>query len=138
MAGEYQAADPLFDGGRAKARVHEEHARAEQSLANYRKAVAGAVLDVREAYASLDATHEAVRAQHERVASLARARQLAKLGYDNGALSYLDLLDAERNWYQAQLDQVGSYRDQLSSQVAAVKALGGGYAAAPDSDKKEL
>ena len=38
------------------------------------------------------------------------------------------LLDAERNWYQAQLHQVAAYRDQLNSQVAAFKALGGGYA----------
>jgi outer membrane protein, multidrug efflux system len=120
---------PIFDGGKAKARVHEERARAEQSLANYRKVVAGAVLDVREAYAALDTTHEAFRAERDRVSSLARARELAQLGHDNGALSYLDLLDAERNWYQAQLQQVNAYRDQLTSQVAAFKALGGGYAA---------
>ena len=36
----------------------------------------------------------------------------------------LHLLDAERNLYQAQLEQVGAYRDQLVGQVAAFKALG--------------
>jgi multidrug efflux system outer membrane protein len=52
---------------------------------------------------------------------------LAQLGYDEGALGFLDYLDAERNWYQAQLDQVSAYRDGLIGQIAAFKALGGGY-----------
>jgi outer membrane protein TolC len=65
------------------------------------------------------------------VASLGRAREIAKLGYDAGALSQLDLLDAERNWHQAQLNQVTAYKDRLTAQVAAYKALGGGYTTSP-------
>lgn len=118
----------IADGGKATARVDEEHARAEQALANYRKVVAGAVLDVREAYANLDVNYQAFLAERERVSALARARQIAREGFENGALNYLDLLDADRNWYQAQLDQVTAYRDRLTGQVAAFKALGGGYA----------
>jgi multidrug efflux system outer membrane protein len=123
-------AQPLIDGGRLKAQTRQERARAEQALASYRKVISGAVLDVREAYEALDLTEQAVQAQRARVVALERARVLAKLGYDNGAASYLDLLDAERNLYQAQLDQVSAYRDQLIGQVAAFKALGGGYATA--------
>jgi outer membrane protein, multidrug efflux system len=123
------AAQPIIDGGRLKAQVRQEHARGEQALSSYRKAVASAFLDLREAYAGLDITQAAYQAQRARVAALARARDLAGLGYRSGAFSYLDLLDAERNWYQAQLDQVSAYRDQLTGQIAAFKALGGGYAA---------
>ncbi|HYC45431.1 MAG TPA: efflux transporter outer membrane subunit [Burkholderiales bacterium] len=126
------ASQSILDGGRLKARVREEHARAEQAVANYRKTVAGAVLDVREAYAALDIAQQAIDAERQRVAALARARELARLGFDNGALSYLDLLDAERNWYQAQLNEVAAYRDRLTAQVAAFKALGGGYTAPAD------
>lgn len=117
----------IFDGGKLQARVREEHARAEQAFASYRKAITAAVLEVREAYATLDLAHQGHRTERDRVASLGRARDLAKRGYENGALNYLDLLDAERNWYQAQLQQVTLYRDQLVGQVAAFKALGGGY-----------
>jgi multidrug efflux system outer membrane protein len=120
----------LADGGKAEARFHEEKARAEQSLAGYRKTVAGAVLDVREAYETLDITRQAFDAERSRAASLARAHQLARLGHQHGALNTLDLLDAERNWYQAQLQQVSAYRDQLVAQVSAFKALGGGHAGA--------
>ena len=117
----------LIDGGRLRARVDEEQARAEQALASYRKTVAGAVLDVREAYAVLDVVQQSLEAEHARVIALARAREIARLGYDNGAISYLDVLDADRNWYQAQVNEVAAYRDRLTAQVAAFKALGGGY-----------
>lgn len=120
-------AQPVFDGGRLQARAREEHARAEQALANYRKVVTGALLDVREAYAALDTSQQSYIAQRDRAAALARARALAQRGFENGASGYLDLLDADRNWYQAQLDQVNAYRDRLVGQVSAYKALGGGY-----------
>ena len=120
-------AQPIVDGGRLRAKVREEQARAEQALAGYRKAVSGAVLELREAYSALELTQQEFQAQRARVVSLARARDLAQRGYDAGALGYLDLLDAERNWHQAQLDQVSAYRDRLNGQVAAFKALGGGY-----------
>lgn len=122
------AAYAIADGGKAKARVMEEQARAEQALTNYRKVIASAVLDVRETYAALDTSEQAFLAQRDRVTALARARELARRGFDNGALNYLDVLDADRNWYQAQLDQITAYKDQLTGQVAAFKALGGGYA----------
>jgi multidrug efflux system outer membrane protein len=125
------ASQSLIDGGRLRARVRQEQARAEETLATYRKTVAGAVLDVREAYATLDIAQQAYEAERDRVASLERAREIARLGFDAGALSYLDLLDAERNWHQAQLNQVSAYKDRLTAQVAAYKALGGGYSAAP-------
>lgn len=123
------AAYAIADGGKSKARVQEEHARAEQALTNFRKVIAAAVLDVRETYATLDVNQQSFFAQRDRVAALARARELSRKGFDAGALNYLDVLDAERNWNQAQLDQVTAYKDQLTGQVAAFKALGGGYVA---------
>jgi multidrug efflux system outer membrane protein len=132
------ATQSIFDGGRLQAQVREGEARGDQELAAYRKAVAAAVVDLREAYANLDITEQALAAERNRVAALARARELAQLGYDSGAFSYLDLLDAERNWYQAQLEQVDAYRDQLFGQIATFKALGGGYdpAGAPNHVSK--
>ena len=118
---------PIFDGGRLRARVREEQARGEQAVAAYRKAVAIAVSDLQEAYAGLDLSHQALQAERERVAALARAYDLARRGHAAGALNTIDLIDAERNFYQAQLQQVSAYRDQLVGQVSAFKALGGGY-----------
>jgi multidrug efflux system outer membrane protein len=121
----------IFDGGARRARVDLDRARAEETLADYRKVVTGAVADARDAYGALDLQAQALAAERGRVGALARAHELARIGHGAGAYSYLDLLDAERNWHQAQLQQVAAYRDQLIGHVAVYKALGGGYAAAP-------
>ena len=122
------ASQALFDGGQRSARVEQADARAGQAYAAYRKTVLGAVIELRDAYAALDLAEASRRHERERAASLARARRLAALGYASGALGYLDLLDAERNHFQAQLDEAGAQRDRLTSQIAVFKALGGGHA----------
>ncbi|WP_127996253.1 efflux transporter outer membrane subunit [Piscinibacter defluvii] len=117
----------LFDGGQGRSRVAQADARADAALAGYRQAVLAAVLELREAYATLDLSQQALQAEQARTAALARSRRLAGLGYASGAFGYLDLLDAERHHFQAQLDEVDAYRDRLLGQVAAFKALGGGH-----------
>ena len=119
---------PIFDGGRIQSQIHAEEARQQQANASYRKTVAGAYFDLREAYAALDHTQQAYQSEGSRVASLTRAREIAATGFGAGALSYLDVLDAERNLYQARLSRVDAHRDRMTAQVAIYKALGGGYA----------
>ena len=118
---------PIFDGGRIQSQIHAEEARKQQAHAGYRKTVSGAYFDLREAYEVLDHTQQAYHAEGARVASLARAHEIARTGFGVGAISYLDVLDAERNLYQARLQRVDAHRDRLTAQVAIYKALGGGY-----------
>lgn len=120
---------PIFDGGRIQSQIHAEEARQQQANASYRKTVAGAYFDLREAYAALDHTQQAYLSEGSRVASLSRAREIAATGFGAGAISYLDVLDAERNLYQARLSRVDAHRDRMNAQVAIYRALGGGYTA---------
>jgi multidrug efflux system outer membrane protein len=119
----------LFDGGQSRARVRGAEAQADELLVRYRGAVAAAVVDLRDAYAELDFSEQAQKAERQRVTALERARSLAQLGVRQGALGQLDLLDAERQLFQAQLSEVDAARDRLQSQVAAFKAVGGGWRA---------
>lgn len=125
------ATQSLFDGGQARARIAEAEARADAALADYRKTVHAAVLEVREAYAALALNEQSLRAAQERVDALDRAHRLALRGVQAGAIGRLDLLDAERNAYQARLDAASAARDRLVGQIDAFRALGGG--AAPES-----
>lgn len=124
------ATQSLFDGGQARARIAEADARADAALADYRKTVHAAVLEVRETYAALALNEQSLRAAQERVDALDRAHRLALRGVEAGAIGRLDLLDAERNAYQARLDAASAARDRLVGQIDAFRALGGG--AAPD------
>ena len=118
----------LVDGGRARARVEQADARADAALAQYRRSVAAAFTELFQAYGALDLTQQALEAQRRRVSALENAHRLARIGHEAGAYAQLDLLDAQRNHFQAQLAEVDAYRDRLIGQVAAFKALGGGHA----------
>jgi multidrug efflux system outer membrane protein len=121
-------AQSVFDGGRTRARVEQAEARSDAALAEYRRSVAGALVEIREAYVALDLSERALGAERQRITALGRAQRLASLGLQAGALSRLDVLDAERNHFQAQLAEVDAYRQRLIGQVAVFKALGGGHA----------
>lgn len=124
------AAQSLLDGGRASARVEQAQARSDAALLAYRQRVATALSEVRESYAAFDVAERTLAAERRRVAALAQAQRLARLGHEAGALPQIDALDAERNHFQAQLAEADAYRDRLLGQVAAFKALGGGHAGA--------
>ena len=47
--------------------------------------------------------------------------------YEGGVSSYLEVLDTERQLFQAELDLVQAKRDESSSVIALYKALGGGW-----------
>ena len=53
--------------------------------------------------------------------------ELAQLQYINGVIGYLDVLDAQRNYFDAQISLSNAYRDKQISMVKLYKALGGGY-----------
>jgi multidrug efflux system outer membrane protein len=69
-----------------------------------------------------------IRADRERrVAALGQALVLANLRYERGLATYLDVLDAQRQLFQAELELASTMRDQLTAVVQVYKALGGGW-----------
>ncbi|HEX6064092.1 MAG TPA: TolC family protein, partial [Longimicrobiales bacterium] len=50
-----------------------------------------------------------------------------KIRYDNGRSSQLEVIDAERNLLQAQLNRIEALRAQRAATADLVKALGGGW-----------
>jgi multidrug efflux system outer membrane protein len=53
--------------------------------------------------------------------------QLANMRYRGGVTSYLEVLDSERQLFDAELGVVRTYRDELVAVVRLYKALGGGW-----------
>ena len=91
------------------------------------KSVQNAFADVEDALAARS-TGIAERAALERqMTALGRARHLASLRYEAGESSYIDLLDAERNLFRAQLEWVIARRAELGAAVLLFRALGGGW-----------
>jgi multidrug efflux system outer membrane protein len=120
-------AGPIFDAGRSGFGVKAAQARAQQALAAHNKAAKQAF---REAADSLNAhvkTGEIIAESGRLVASLESVARVANDRFQGGASSYLEVLDAERSLFNAQLDFADARRNRLLAVVQAYRALGGGW-----------
>ena len=63
--------------------------------------------------------------------------RLAELRYRGGVSPYLEVLDAQRSLFSAELDEVQAISGQQNALVRLYKALGGGWPYAPDMPAEE-
>jgi multidrug efflux system outer membrane protein len=120
-------AAPLFTGGRADAAVDLANARERQAAARYQQTALTAFREVRDALSRRSWAVARAQAQQTRIEALENARRLARIRYDSGYSGYLDVLDADRNLFQSELDRVAARRDSLIASVDLIKSLGGGW-----------
>ena len=118
---------PLFQHGRLRGEVEARRAREQQVLAQYQKAIQNAFREVRQALIAQDRAREIYDAEGQRIAALEDGLRLARIRYDNGLASQLEVLDAERNLLQARLNQIAARRDQRIAVTDVIRALGGGW-----------
>ena len=129
------AAVPLIDFGRVRAGVEASQAQLKEQYAAYEQAILNAFSDVRGALAAQRESALVVASLEQQVRQFRQALHLARLRYDNGYSSYLDVLDAERSLFQSEMDLATARSDRLVSVVRVCMALGGGWqeGAGPDS-----
>ena len=120
-------AQPIFQGGRLTAEVDAVRAREQQALAQYQKTLQTAFGEVREALSAQTRTREAYAAETERTAALVETLRLARIRFENGLSSQLEVLDAERNLLQAELERIDALRAQRAAVADLVRTLGGGW-----------
>lgn len=118
---------PIFGKKRIGASVDVAKAREQQALAQYRQAIANAFRDVQDALIAQQTAREILAAERTHVEALQKALALAKMRYENGISSQLEVLDAERNLLQAELNRVEAERAQRTAIAALFKAMGGGW-----------
>ena len=75
--------------------------------------------------------HEVAVQQEVQVVAARTAERLARLRYDGGVSNYLEVLDAQRSLFNAELTLAQSNRDQLVAMIQLYKALGGGWREKP-------
>ncbi len=119
---------PLFTQGRPGGeQVNVARARAEQARSRYEQIVLVAVREVEDALVALRTAQDRAAAQQRQVVALRRALELANMRYQNGVSSYLDVLDAQRGLFGAELSLTQAERDQLVAAVQLYKAVGAGW-----------
>jgi outer membrane protein, multidrug efflux system len=118
---------PIFQGGRLASAEEASRARLDQSIAAYRKSVEQALQEVADAAVSIRKLRDARAAHDDQVKAITVAARLAVLRYQGGVSSYFEVLDAQRQLFDAQLGLARSRRDELVSVVLLYRALGGGW-----------
>jgi multidrug efflux system outer membrane protein len=118
---------PIFQGGRLAASEEAARARLEQSVASYRKAVEVALAEVADASVAVTKLRDVRAARVMQVTATTTASELALARYQGGVSSYLEVLDAQRQQFDAQLSFAIAVRDELVSAVQLYRALGGGW-----------
>lgn len=116
-----------FDLGRVRARIRAADANAEAQLALYEKTVLLALEETENSFSNYTRANERQERLTIAAKASARAAELARLRYRNGADSFLTVLDAERRLLEAQ-DQLALSATQSGvAYVALYKALGVGW-----------
>lgn len=117
---------PIFDFGRNQGNLDVAKARKNIAVASYEKTVQTAFREVADALAARRYLADQVEAQERALVAQRNSAELAQLRYRNGVANYLEVLDAERNLFDAEQSLVETRRNQLENLVTLYVALGGG------------
>lgn len=116
-----------FDGGAGRARVAAEQAAVQESYANYRAAVLGALRDVEDALVELAAARERRKVLRTAAEIAANAANLALLAYVEGRVDMGAILSAHAMLLESDDALVLAEVAHSTAHVRLYKALGGGW-----------
>jgi multidrug efflux system outer membrane protein len=123
---------------RVRANLHASEARADAAQANYQQTVLLAIEDIDNAVTGFNQQRTRVDHLIEQSTQSKRAADLARVRYQEGATSFLELLDAERTQLAAEDDLAQAEAGINTRAVALYKALGGGWQACGDEHCSQL
>jgi len=120
---------PIFTAGGIGGQVKQAEAQQQQALFQYQKSIQVAFQEVADALVSLQKTREQLVVQGSQVDALRTYARLARLRFEGGYTSYIEVLDAERSLFNAQLTYAQTQGVVFTSTVSLYKAMGGGWVA---------
>jgi outer membrane protein TolC len=117
----------LFDFGRINAQINLAKGQEAEMLAAYRLAVLRATEDVENAFSALVNREEQASVLTQGMDSLGRARGASFAAYQTGAVSLIEVLQADESLLRAADARAQAQTESTRAAVAAFKALGGGW-----------
>jgi outer membrane protein, multidrug efflux system len=121
------ALEPLFTGGRNRARLDAAKAVYDENVAGYRETALVAFQQVEDALSGLTALAAASDSQGRAVSDAGRSLTLANARYTGGLVTYLDVITAQEQVLNNERLAAQIQGQRLVTSVLLVKALGGGW-----------
>jgi outer membrane protein, multidrug efflux system len=116
---------PIFNRGRLRGNLTVAEANEDIAVANYELTIQNAFREVADALAGRRYLAEQVAAQERGTRAQRVIADLARTRYREGVVSYLEVLDAERNLFAAEQALLSLRRAQADNLVTLYVALGG-------------
>ena len=117
----------IFDGGRLRDNLRLSEAQKQEQVFAYQRTIKQAFQSVSDALIGLQKFREFREQEANLTASAEDATRLARLRYNGGSTSYLEVLTNDTNYYTAQLNLAVAQENEGLSIVQLYSALGGGW-----------
>ena len=121
------AAVPVLNRGELEGNLEIAQAQYRETLIYYEQVIQEAFREVSDAIVNHSAVKEIRAVQEMRLEAAREYLRLARLQYLNGFRPYLDVLDAERELFDAELILSRAMGGQLTTMVDLYRVLGGGW-----------
>jgi NodT family efflux transporter outer membrane factor (OMF) lipoprotein len=118
---------PLFHGGELLDLKRAARANLDAATAQYREAVLAALQDVADTLRALETDARTLQADTTTETDAQDTLKITRLQYRVGGVSYLALLNAERDYQQARQARVQAEAARYADTAALFQALGGGW-----------
>lgn len=118
---------PIFRGGTLRAQKRAAEAGVDKAAADYRTTVLTAFQNVADALRALELDAAGLKAQADAEQATRSSLDLVRIQYDDGAASYLQVIDATRLYQQARIAVIQARAARLTNTAALYAALGGGW-----------
>jgi outer membrane protein, multidrug efflux system len=119
--------EPIFAGGRNRARLESARAVYDENVANYRETVLLAFQQTEDAMTGLNTLEAASNYQERAVSDAGRSLTLANARYNGGLVTYLDVITAQEQVLSNERLAAQIRGQRLVTSVLLIKALGGGW-----------
>ena len=118
---------PLFTAGRIGGEVKAAEAVQEQALYGYQQTIQNAFREVDDALLDRGKSGQRIDALSRQLKALRNYARLARMRYDEGYTSFLEVLDAERSLFNVELAHTASQNVLFRSLINIYKSMGGGW-----------
>jgi len=122
-----QISVPIFEGGANVANLDLAQVQKRIEIANYEKTIQNAFREVADGLAARGTFDDQIKALERFVSSQSRRLDLSDLRYRNGVDSYLAVLTAQTDLYDAQQLLINARLQRLTNLVDLYQFLGGGW-----------
>jgi multidrug efflux system outer membrane protein len=122
---------PIFQGGRIRRNYEAAQARYDQLAAQYQKAALNSYREVANALVTVRSLGRSRLELEDGVDALRDAVTLSRSRYDAGLANYLEILNAEQQLFDQELQLAQARGEELRSFVELYRALGGGWQETP-------